>query len=467
MLRLVILSLMVASLAIALRLPVLQKVQPDAFGAENDRVARSLAQGHGWSDAYAPGTGPTAHVSPLYPLLLQSLYRVFGTFESATGRLAQQYCSLGVSIAVILLLPAVARKLNFPSSVGWAAAFLVAWLPAHRWHQVVGFEQSLGALMLFALIWSCASLRESDWRRPRTVVTMGTVLGLSALACPNLLLAPVLFFIVEFLGRKGERARVLLGCLAVAAVSSAVVAPWAVRNWQVLGGFVPLRSNLGLELAIGNRPGADGRTYAPGFYDLHPLGSASERDRLLQIGELAYMKEKQSQSLAWIADNPAAFTQLTLRRASLFWFSPNERWYSLSPQLLLPARIYGLLGVCLLLELARLLRARHPAGPLLACFAVGIGAPYFITHVEVRYTIPFTHLAALATCNLVLILGKHARSHLDRAIARRRSKYPQRAAAWSGPESTVPLPFWRRRLACTPSAKIGAEATGEQRLRSH
>src|SRR5688500_1058460 len=37
------------------------------YGSEVELAAASLAHGRGLSDAYGPGTGPTAHVSPVYP----------------------------------------------------------------------------------------------------------------------------------------------------------------------------------------------------------------------------------------------------------------------------------------------------------------------------------------------------------------------------------------------------------------
>lgn len=407
--RIVVLSLAVGAFAVGVRLPVLHKIRPDAFGAECESVAKSLMRGDGWSDAYGPGTGPTAHVSPVYPILLQSLYRVFGPYDTPSGRLAQQYCSLGVATLVILLLPAVARRLGFPPLVGWSAAFLVAWLPAHRWHHVTGFEQSLATLILFGLIWACTALRDDGWRTPRTQLTMGALLGLTGLAYPTLLLGPILWCAIEFLRRRGERWQVSFELIVIAATATAVLAPWAFRNERVLGGFVPFRSNFGLELAIGNRPGANGRTYAPGFYDLHPLGNAEERERLIRVGEVAYMKEQQRKAMTWIADHPTDFAELTLRRVILFWFSPNEKWYSISPRLMLGSRIYGLLGVCLILELGRLLWTRHPSGTLLSCFAIGLGVPYFLTHVELRYTAPFVHLSALATCSFVWEMGRKMR----------------------------------------------------------
>jgi hypothetical protein len=408
--RTVILCVAVVAFAVGVHLPKLQQVGPDGFGAECDSVAKSLALGNGWSDSYGPESGPTAHVAPVYPLILQFVYRAFGTFETVEGRRAQQYCSLGVAILAMLLLPAVAQKLGLPRTAGWGAAFLAAWLPMHRWHHVTGFEQGIGSLLVLALLWDFASLAEDGWRSRRCVFRFGVLVGVTALSYPSLLLAPVLFTLCELARRSGERRQVLRGSLVAAAVSIAIVAPWAIRNFVVLGGFVPFRSNFGLELAIGNRTGANGYTYAPGFYDLHPIRNAAERKRLVQIGEIAYMAEQQRRGVSWIAEHPAEFVRLSFRRAYLFWFVQNDKWYHLSPRWMLGSRVYGLMGVCLALELMLLLWFRPAVGLSFLCVTFGLGAPYFVTHVEPRYTVPFVNIAALATCSIAWVAVQGIRS---------------------------------------------------------
>jgi hypothetical protein len=413
--RTILLSLAVCALAIGVRVPLLLRIPPAAWaGMENERVAVALMRGDGWADPYAAGTtGPTAHVAPLYPLLLAGLYRLCGTYETATGRLAQQCFSLAVAICVLLLLPALARKLRLSVAAGWAAAFVGAWLRANQWNEVTGhFEQGLAALLVLGLIWGCASLQQEAWLPRRAILATGVLLGLTALLCPNLLLAPGLFFVVELVRRSGDRIRILRCCLILAVVCLAFVAPWAARNYLVLGGFVPLRSNFGLELAVGNRSGADGHTYAPGFTEMHPFSCAAEREHLVRIGELAYMREKQQQALTWIAENPSRFAWLTIRRAGLFWFTPDERWCSLEPRLWLSSRVYGILGFGMFLELVRLLWRRRPTGVLLSCIVLGIGIPYFVTHVEMRYRLPLVGLSALASCDLAAAIVHRVRGKL-------------------------------------------------------
>jgi hypothetical protein len=397
-----LLAVGVCALALSLRLRQAQQIPLAAWHAtEPHHVAVSLAEGRGWADPFKEATGPTAHVAPLYPLLLSALYRCFGSYETVTGRVAQQTLSITIVILELLALPVLARKLRLSESAGWAAAFLGAWLPAHQWDEVMGaHDQVASTLGLLVLLGILADLQRSGWRRH--VLPAGLILGLASLLAPPLLAGAVLFFLAEVAVRARERKQILRGGLICFAASLAVLTPWMVRNSVVLGGFVPLRSNFGLELAVGNRPGATGHTYGEGFGEMHPFESPEECARIRKIGELAYMEEKKQQALDWIVAHRSEFVLLTLRRACLFWFSTDERWYSLEPRFRLPIRIYGLLGIGALLALARLVYNRTPVGRLLTLMLLGLALPYCLTHVESRYRLPIVGLSALLSCHLVV-----------------------------------------------------------------
>src|SRR5262249_40898891 len=50
------------------------------FENEAGNIASALAQGHGFSEVFRKPTGPTAWLAPVYPLLLASIFRLFGIF---------------------------------------------------------------------------------------------------------------------------------------------------------------------------------------------------------------------------------------------------------------------------------------------------------------------------------------------------------------------------------------------------
>jgi hypothetical protein len=81
-------------LALAVRLLVIGvfhyyriKLEEDHFhfGAEMGRIARALATGRGYADPFFGQTGPTAWVTPLFPLILGGIFKVFGVYSTASA----------------------------------------------------------------------------------------------------------------------------------------------------------------------------------------------------------------------------------------------------------------------------------------------------------------------------------------------------------------------------------------------
>jgi hypothetical protein len=157
------------------------------------------------------------------------------------------------------------------------------------------------------------------------------------------LLAALLFLVSPPLGLAGYVAALLLmmrtqpsqrwtGVVAIAALSLAIVlAPWALRNTMVMGSFIPLRSNLGLELAIANHPAAarggdDKQIFLARMRQIHPHTSREAYQQLeLAGGEVAYAEKLGRETKAWIADHPIEFARLSVRHVVQFFFPP--RWF--------------------------------------------------------------------------------------------------------------------------------------------
>src|SRR5664280_409108 len=61
---------------------------------EAESIALSLVNKHEFADPFAVPTGPTAHTTPFYPLLLAGVYTLFGT--GYAGDLARSLLIIGV-----------------------------------------------------------------------------------------------------------------------------------------------------------------------------------------------------------------------------------------------------------------------------------------------------------------------------------------------------------------------------------
>jgi hypothetical protein len=51
---------------------------PASFAQETGNIASALSQGKGFSSPFGKETGPTAWLTPVYPLLVAGVFRVFG-----------------------------------------------------------------------------------------------------------------------------------------------------------------------------------------------------------------------------------------------------------------------------------------------------------------------------------------------------------------------------------------------------
>ena len=97
------------------------------------------------------------------------------------------------------------------------------------------------------------------------------------------------------------RERTLVPKLAAAAAAIVLCcAPWTIRNYAVFHSFIPLRSALGLQMWLGNND--QYRDSFPG--GLHPIDNSAERAKYVRMGEVAYMQEKQTEAIRWIASHP-------------------------------------------------------------------------------------------------------------------------------------------------------------------
>ena len=256
---------------------------------------------------------------PLYPLLVAAIYSVHGHTPAAV-RLWQAV----LGTATCALLYAVGCRVG-GQRVGLIAAGLAAAYPLFVFFSAVLMVESLLILLTVAAL--LLALRFEASPSPRNAAALGAALGLGAL-CKPVVLAWVPFLLWGWWRRSALARPARSGRLATALGAIAVViAPWAVRNAVVQGYFVPVCSNLGTNLVIGNEPGADG-------------GYRSGRDYLGMVEEIAGPEEHPvardrlaaREALRWIAADPVRSGWLAGRKLLLFW-SPvqldESRWRNL------------------------------------------------------------------------------------------------------------------------------------------
>ena len=321
--------LLIFLLALSVRILLIFVLRPyhDLSRFELERTALSLAGSGVYGNPYAIPTGPTAHVSPGYTVILAALFHLLGT--EVPAEITKEVLACLISAAVCASIPAAARSLSLGDRTGLVSGVFCALIPFKPLVQIDGdWEAPYTALFLVAL--SIAVLRQ--WKRRDWTVTtalkLGVLWGLALLFSSVLL--PVLGFVL-LLGtlffRKLKVRQYLLSASIQLTVAVVCLLPWIIRNQISLGAPIVTRSNFGIELRVSNNNEAtpDQRVnYNLGVYDhFHPLQSVTEARKVLLLGEVAYNKTVLEDTEGWIRSHFSKFLALRAGRVWDFWFYPD------------------------------------------------------------------------------------------------------------------------------------------------
>ncbi len=269
-----------------------------------EHLAWDLANGRG----YVGESGlPTAYYPPGYPMILSAIFAlVLHTPLPDNLPMAGALMNLVFGTATILTVGLLGRRLVGPW-VGAIAAIVVALFPSLILHTSLLLSETTFNFFLTAtllvLLWN-------PWRNPAPgrdrIVAVGMLTGLCVLIRPVALPVLVAFAVGLWLARAPWRVTcVRIGLLALGVV--AVVAPWTARNAVAMDAFVPISTNTGDNLCIGNHDGAQGGFALPEscFEGVPPFPQ--------DWGDVERNEETTRRALQWILDNP-------LEQPSLIWW---------------------------------------------------------------------------------------------------------------------------------------------------
>ncbi len=357
-------------------------------------LAESLRTGHGLSSPFGGDTGPSAFLSPGYPMIVAAVFAIFGPYSGASEA-AMMSLQVTFGAATVLVSMLLCRRI-FGVKAATIAGITCALCPPALFLPTLFWETSLSVLVattLFALSYLCAENRSLvDW------VWLGLTAAIALVVNPSLLPVVVCCFAWAIYQVRSEPLTVpAIGVLVCVALSVA----WPVRNLRQLHAFIPLRSNPGYELWQGNRPGSDGFFLA----DLHPNVNASEFDRYKTLGEVGYMHEKSVIAKGRIEDNRGWFILLTAKRVACFWVGVGRQSSFLVVAYLTLTSLAGFVGLSMLWQQNRSV-AFYFAFPLLL-----FPAPYYVTHPDVRFRLVIdpvvVALAAYAMASRNVKVGEH------------------------------------------------------------
>ena len=383
-------TLCMVLVALALRLVVMGFLYPEQldperdhwrFSYENGRLARSIAEGRGFSSPLFEDTGVSAWLTPVYPYLTAGVFKVFGVYSASSALVLLSFQCL-VSALNCLPILYFAGKLFGPvvgTWSGWAWAFFpyAIYFPAERiWNTWL-------ATLLFSILFLITLYMERSTRLTRWV-GYGLFWGFVALTDPVVLAAWP--FMLAWVGYRMHRQKLRWALpLAVSVLALVVfVAPWFVRNYVVFGRFIPFRDTMGMEIHMGNS--GDTFHWRPRW--IGPWHNDQEWQDFKQLGEVGYMEREKQRGLDFIRTHPRWFAVMTVRRFAYIWtgfWSFDKRYLAEEP--LDPPNVFfcTALTVLMLLGLRRVWREDRPLAMLFASVLFFFPSVYYVVHVEVYF----------------------------------------------------------------------------------
>jgi hypothetical protein len=393
------LGILLFSIAVLVRIAVIVHFRPytDLTRYELERTAISLARTGIYGNPYAIPTGPTAHVSPGYTLILAALFHLFGT--GTTAEIFKELLATCVTALQIALLPLIAAFLSLDRRAGFLAGLVMAVYPARPMVEIDGdWEAPYIALALMLAAVLAAYVWKNRYLKLSVAVVHGPLWGIALLFVSPILPLFLVFVILGAIWRRRELKSYLAFAAIEVIVAAACLSPWIIRNQITLGAPVITRTNSGIELRISNNDFAvaDQRENAVhGLFErYHPLQSPAEAFKIRQLGEVEYNRRAMQQAKEWIREHPKRFLQLTLGRIRCFWFyvDPTSR---LKTSFVWIVNVFGFAALILALS------KKHMADVILAVVALLYPLPNYLVHVGLRQSYPVEWLMLLLGCALI------------------------------------------------------------------
>lgn len=278
-------------------------------GGEAFLVANAVSEGRGFAAAYGNHYGATAHLLPISPGIGGAVYALLGYTPLAEVVLATW--SIGLALGSYLLLNRAFARLGVPAGPRLLAVAFLCLAPTYIAQEAVdfrlwegGFAAFLSALMLDQVL--AADRADAPRRHLYAIMAVAPLLFF---VNPLLGVAAFLLLVLLWAGRVPWRVFALRMAIPIALLAMLIV-PWAIRNQQVLGAPVLLRSNAGLELALAHYPGVPTRgdrydAFMARLRAIHPLQNREAYARMmLQGGEVAYSRALGKDAMATIEADP-------------------------------------------------------------------------------------------------------------------------------------------------------------------
>ncbi|MBN1900911.1 tetratricopeptide repeat protein [Candidatus Sumerlaeota bacterium] len=263
--------------------------------------------------------------APLYSYLLGIFIRIFGVHFYLI-RLVQHLIGV-IAVAAIYFLT---RRIFSVSEAGIAGIIAACYAP------FIFFEGEMLDIFLQFIFYPLIliqALKTLSMQSLKNNLLLGLLIGLSAIARPNILLFfPVLvvFFGIRWRKNRDSLFDILFRIMFIVIGMIVPVLPVTWHNFRAGGCFVPISTYGGVNFYIGNNPRADGytartarRMYYFGRYR-DSVEMFAREEAILKTGKADLNAREISQywfkqSLSWIRGNPVPWAKLFLKKSALLF----------------------------------------------------------------------------------------------------------------------------------------------------
>ena len=373
----------------------------NAFGFEASNIAHAwVCADQGYASPFGGATGPTAWIAPGVVAVYALSFALWGcfTFKSIIFVFS---ISLVVSLITTAVVFRIGECVGCDPNVGFLAALFFAFLPYEAWIFQIAGHLDFNLQVLWFAVLLLAVLRAMDPRRPLSGFGLGAVSAVAALFNPGLLLCTAVGCVFAVRGRSRRETTRFALILAFAHIL--ILGPYVVFQGVRMGGFVPIKSNAGFEIYLGNTREARGVLQNVAFQAYHPSQNVTEFAYYGEIGELAFVSDAENR----FRENfrIREFLRNTARRAFYFFFAYEVKPWDSSPWVsAIKATMWAVPALSLIaLLVVRRGRLSAAEGAVLL-FTLAYAGPYLLTGVMERYRIPMASAVALALALLTWTL---------------------------------------------------------------
>lgn len=203
--------------------------------------AKNIAEGHGYT---LDGKTPSTWRTPGYPLFLSLFIKIAG----ASPVFLRYLNFIGLALCVYFI-HAILRRETARSGSGLSAMLLVLYGVLFYTAGTL-FPQTICSLVIVLIIWVVTG---PDFSYARAVI-FGFLSAFMIMILPATIFIPPLVVLWMFFPNKYH---VLWKAMVSALVVVACISIWAVRNYREFGEFIPLSTEGGINLYLGNNPNTD------------------------------------------------------------------------------------------------------------------------------------------------------------------------------------------------------------------